>query len=80
MREHEGDNKIRAWIASQRPPKYGVTDYTKYDPETNNFLYSYDIAHTLELGKILDDIRNGFKVSEGALCLFSISLMAWSKI
>ena len=67
VREHEGDNKIRAWIASQRPPKYGVTDYTKYDPETNNFLYSYDIAHTLELGKILDDIRNGFKVSEGAL-------------
>ena len=67
VREHEGDNKIRAWIASQRPPKYGVTDYTKYDPETNNFLNSYDIAHTLELGKILDDIRNGFKVSEGAL-------------
>lgn len=67
VREQEGDNKIRAWIASQRPPKYGVTDYTKVDPESNNFLYSYDIAYTLELGKVLDDVRNGFKVSEGAL-------------
>lgn len=68
IREQGNFNKIRAWIASQRPPCYGIiTSHTLIDPETNNFPYEYNPEEVSKLGKVLDEIRNGFKISEGAL-------------
>ena len=80
VREHEGDNKIRAWIASQRPPKYGV-------PTIRNTTLKQTISSIRMISHILLNWVKFLTISETvsrypkARCgLFSISLMAWSKI